>query len=554
MMDTKACLGDRKRPDTVSNLDLPFLLDLIRELRPDLCRLFPAQEDASGWDRWMGWLVTCGVKEYRALTENEQFRHYLAQPSVTPPLTRLQHLIYQERPDVQKACPLPQRLHDFVAWFYHHGVAEHELWPLLSEEEQSRTLTSALDPFFRTGDNKHPLPLAATRPHGVNLIGYAHGQLGIGEDLRMAARALLAAKIPFSILNFPPGPDIPQNDRSIAEHVRTEGPYAINVFCLTALEHGRYFAEHGQAQFQGRYNIGYWPWELGAWPKAWEGLTRLVDEVWVSTRHTYDALSPVSPAPVLVMPMAVELGPVTDVSRAHFTLPEQATLFCFAFDLKSSMHRKNPQACVDAFQRAFPLDDGKNWGPDKVGLVIKCHRPAKRHPAWERLKAQAALDPRLHIVEETLSRPDLLALYRCCDCFLSLHRAEGFGRGIAEALLLGLHVIATGYSGNMDFCTPPQADLVRSHPIKIRKGQYPYGEGQVWAEPNVDHAATLMRSFVERIDRQKYAIQWPRFSAVEVGKRYAQRIDLINSWISFYGTHQPNNPRAQGPRSPRTNT
>lgn len=206
------------------------------------------------------------------------------------------------------------------------------------------------------------------------------------------------------------------------------------------------------------------------------------------------------PVPVRFMPMAVELGPVAHVGcsrqtvRKHFGLPEMARLFCFAFDLNSSIHRKNPQATADAFLSAFPAG---HWGVAQAGLVIKAYLPAKPHAAWERLKALASKDVRIHIVEETLPRAELLALYQACDCFVSLHRTEGFGRGIAEALQLGLHVITMGYSDNVDFCKLPQfahqVDLVGFHLVDFKAGQYPYHEGRVWADANVEEAAKYMR-------------------------------------------------------------
>lgn len=227
--------------------------------------------------------------------------------------------------------------------------------------------------------------------------------------------------------------------------------------------------------------------------------------------------------------MAVELGEATAFAsrgkaRAHSDLPQKARLFCFSFDLNSSIHRKNPQACVDAFLRAFAQGA---FSANAVGLVIKAHRPARRHASWEKLKALAAQDARIHVIERTLPRPDLLALYQACDCFLSLHRAEGYGRGIAEALQSGLHVIATGYSGNTDYCRAPQADLVRYRLIKVKKGQYPYGEGQVWAEADIDHAAELMRQFVAAKRTKPAATAWPNFSAATVGRRYRKRLQEI---------------------------
>lgn len=347
----------------------------------------------------------------------------------------------------------------------------------------------------------------------------------------MAARALEIADVPFSVVNFEPGADIPQSDRSMESRLREDAPYAVNVFCMTAIEHGRFYAERGRSLIDGRYNIGYWPWELGLWPDEWKELTRLVDEVWVSSTHTFGALASELSVPVLLMPMAVDLGRVARKSRADFGLPEGARLFCFSFDLKSSIHRKNPHACVEAFLRAFPKGKGRKGGGKEevpeVGLVIKVHPPRGRSAAWAELKALAARDKRIHIIEETLSRPDLLALYKACDCFVSLHRAEGFGRNLAEALALGLHVIATGYSGNTDFCQPPHCDLVRYRLVKVRKGQYPYGEGQVWAEPDVEHAAGLMRQFAARPAPRKRPALDRAYSVESVGQNYRLRLAQV---------------------------
>jgi Glycosyl transferases group 1 len=490
--------------------DLPWLICLILRLRPDLCQLFPEQDGIR--PGFLPWLVTNGIKEYRCVLEDDELKAYLHGQDAATGLPRLLALVYAARPDVQAAYPLVAGTEAIMEWFVRHGIAEHNLLPFLLP-----TIKSHLD--------------TPQRPFGVNLIGYVYGQLGIGEDLRMAARALQAAAVPFCLLDFPPGKDIPQNDQTMAAYVVGEGGYAINLFCMTALEHGRYYAERGQRQLQGRYNIGYWPWELSQWPETWRDLTRLVDEVWVSTQHTYHALKPISTVPVYVMPMAVALGeittlPTTQQTRQHFGLPVAAKLFCFSFDLNSSIHRKNPQACVAAFLQAFPQSE---FTVGQVGLVIKAHKPVKRHPAWEKLKALAASDPRIHIIEMTLSRPDLLALYQCCDCFLSLHRAEGFGRGIAEALQLGLHVIATGYSGNVDFCQTPQVDLVRYKLVKVKAGQYPYGNGQVWAEVDTNHAAELMHRFVTQPIR-KVAVPttgWPQFSPYTIGVKYRQRLQAI---------------------------
>lgn len=508
------------------------LRSLILNLRADLRKKF---NTLNGFDEgaFLSWLVTSGCIEYAALFNDKNFLSDLHAHAVFmgSSLTQLQIAVLGARPDLLSAFPLPEKKTEFLRWFYTHGIEEHPIWPFLSAEEQEAALRQAppwgerIQARAKAFAKPVSTPIAG-RDFGVNLIGYAFGQLGIGEDARMTGRSLISAGVPISMLNFKPGDDIPQNDHSMADYVRDQGEYAINIFCMTAEELGRFYAEKGQNQFAERYNIGYWPWELPNWPQEWEMLLDLVDEVWVATQHIYDALRPVCAKPLFIMPLAVDLGEVTlfssaTAARAHFDLPEKARLFCFAFDLNSYVDRKNPQACVDAFLKAFPA---ARYGADEVGLVIKVHKPRQKNAAWESLKALAAEDQRIHIVETTLSRPDLLALYKACDCFVSLHRAEGYGRGLAEAMQLGLHVICTGYSGNVDFCQPPWADLVNYRLIPVEVGQYPYAQGQVWADPDVDHAALLMRQFVESKQRSPSPDHWLQFSTQSLGQIYKQRL------------------------------
>lgn len=439
---------------------------------------------------------------------------------------------------------MPEGTPAFKEWFYTHGLEEHDYWDFLTLKEKAQVLllpepwATRLKPL-----TQRVLPRAVRsapfkkRDFGVNLIGYAFGRLGIGEDLRMAGKALLQAKVPMTMLDFPPGDNIDNNERSMESHVSETGEFAFNMFCLTAEETGRFYAERGRSQFLDRYNIGYWPWELGAWPKEWEMMLDLVDEVWVSTQHTYDALKPVCKKPLQLMPMAVELGPVKKFKsrnklRESFKLNTSAKLFCFAFDLNSYIDRKNPMACVQAFLKAFPKVDYK---ANQVGLIVKVQKPRTYNEAWFELKQIARSDQRIRIIEQTLDRPTLLALYGACDCYVSLHRAEGFGRGMAEALQLGLHVICTGYSGNVDFCQPPYADLVNYRLVRVKKDQYPRASGQVWAEPNVRHAAQFMHQFYENTESHAKRAHKPAstpmddsiFAPEVVGARYKKRLNEI---------------------------
>lgn len=496
----------------------PEIVRLIRNLRADLVELFP-EKDGEVNPRFLGWLVACGLREYVALREDKDFANFLLKKISGTGLNAMQFGLLNWRTDLKKAFPLPQKVREYLIWFYLYGVREYDLWKFQTENELS--LIRKLSPQSTIPQHTLPVQSSGPLPFGVNIIGYIFGQLGIGEDARTTGRALQAVNVPFTMLNFQPGKDIPQNDKSMLSHVSDCAPYAINLFCLTAEETGRYYAEKGNAIFRNHYNIGYWPWELGKWPARWRAMFPLVDEIWVSSRHIYEAVAPESPVPVLIMPLAVDVGLPSSLGREYFGLPRNKKLFFFSFDFNSSIHRKNPEAALKAFLTAFPTKDA-----DNVALVVKAHKPLNKHPAWEALKQIASGDQRIYIIEQTLSYPDTMALYKCCDCFISLHRAEGYGRGLAEALLLGLDLIATGYSGNVDFGDNPSTHLVNYSLVPVRKGQYPHAEGQVWAEPDIGHAAALMRSVADNCGKKEKE-SFNEFGLVASGKRYKERLEFV---------------------------
>ena len=355
---------------------------------------------------------------------------------------------------------------------------------------------------------------------GANLIGFSRGELGIGEDIRQVARALESAGIPVCILDFAPGKNISQADDSAGRLRSDKALYGINIFCLTGIETTRYVCEHGLSSLEGRYNIGLWPWELPDWPEECRHAYACVDEIWGISEFTTNAHRFAAPRPVLPMGLPVELGPVGKQTRRDFGLPEKAFLFNFAFDVSSSAERKNPEGLIRAFRQAFPKENAA-----EVGLVLKVSHAETKSKLWKQIRRQAREDERIHLIERTMRRPELLALMNACDCYVSLHRGEGFGRCLAEALLLDKQLIATGFSGNMDFCHEPRVALVRHTMRAVRAGEYMWSEGQSWAEPDISHAADLMRS-IRHTPRDTSHRDFD-FSPASVGARYAERLRAL---------------------------
>ena len=370
---------------------------------------------------------------------------------------------------------------------------------------------------------------------GVNLFGYARGELGIGEDVRMVALALESQGIPFCIVNVMPGREISQKDHSADHWIADKPSFGINLLCMTGVEQARLGCENGLGWFNGRYNISLSPWELPQWPVSCQYAYGMIDEIWGISLYTARAYRD-APRPVHAMSLPVVVDPVGNETREDFGLPAKAYLFVFAFDLHSTVARKNPEAVIRAFRKAFPRESG-----EQVGLVLKATTPAADmdnltmidrlaglaswHRAWQAVKRLADDDPRIHIMERSMRRPQVMALYRACDCFVSLHRAEGFGRSLAEAILLDLQLIATNFSGNMDFCSEPRVGLVRHHLRPLRAGEYFWSYGQSWAEPDVEHAAQLMRD-IRQNPRDVRNFNHD-FSPAAVGRRYGERLRQI---------------------------
>lgn len=329
-------------------------------------------------------------------------------------------------------------------------------------------------------------PLPPISP-GVNLLGYARGEFGIAESLRSYARALERSLHPFGIFNFDVGAASRQQDHSMERHFSGTLRYAVNAFFINADQMPIARKVLGKKAFYGRYNIGFWLWELEKFPQDWHCAFDLVHEVWAPTAWVRDAIGATTDKPVLRMPMAIELDAPRGMGRTHFGLPDNEFVFLFSYDFNGFASRKNPEATITAFRQAF------GDGAKGVRLLVKSTNGGRFPDRLEALQRSVADDPRIEVRDGFLSREEMFGLQNAADCFVSLHRSEGFGLGLAECMYLGKPVIATGYSGNLDFMDRDNSLLVDYRMIPLHNGDYPYWRGQHWADPDVAHAARLMR-------------------------------------------------------------
>lgn len=359
---------------------------------------------------------------------------------------------------------------------------------------------------------------------GVNIAGFIQSGHGVGEAVRSNIRAVDAAKIPYALNN------VESSDRQEAAEFsafRDSNPYAINLIHVNAEQVPAFFLQKGPDYFDGKYNVGYWVWELSEFPRAWTDYFRYYHEIWTASQFCVDAISKASPIPVLRIPHAIRLEKISDLPRRHFGLGDDTFVFLFAFDFLSYFERKNPLALIRAFRRAFEPDD-------KVQLLLKCSNSAANAKAFQSMR-ESIQGSRITIIDAVLPKGDLNALFSLADCYVSLHRTEGFGLPLAEAMYLGKPVLATGYSGNTDFMTGSNSFLIKYRLVELENDIGPYKKGSVWADPDIDHAAELMRHVYEhretgqRIGAAASEDMKSQYSPRRIGERIGERMQVIAS-------------------------
>ncbi|HWL03708.1 MAG TPA: glycosyltransferase [Xanthobacteraceae bacterium] len=349
--------------------------------------------------------------------------------------------------------------------------------------------------------NRHATTTAAFTH--VNYVGFLTETSGLAAAARANIAALRACGVDVRAIGI----------RHVEGGFRPDDPAmleaagdGINLFHINADHCLRFFLGCGERFLSGAVNIGIWAWELEAFPSSWNNCFAALDEIWVPSRFCERAIASRSPIPVRVMPHVVAVASQDAApARDHFGIPDDAFLFSTIFDIGSIPERKNPLATIQAFKAAF-------GARSDVMLAVKCH--GSRHAPDYAARLMAECDaPNIVVFDRIFDDAELAAFKGITDCFVSAHRSEGFGLNIAEAMLLGTPVIATGYSGNMDFMTPANSFPLRHRMVNLRHTQGPYPAGYCWAEPDVAHLRQLMLQ-----------VEGNRAGAVEKGRRAAEEM------------------------------
>lgn len=362
--------------------------------------------------------------------------------------------------------------------------------------------------------------------HGLNVLGYLHAESGVGQSVRSTLSGLNTASIEVDAVDFRLG-NVSRMDAEISIPLAKHPRFAVNLLHINADQTGLVHQHVGADFFRDRYNIGYWAWELPEFPDEWCAASHLLQEVWVPSTFCQEAIAAKIGCPVLRMPHCIEPHEPTRLTRKQLGLPEQGFLFGFIFDVLSVVERKNPFAALRAFRLAF------GHSPEGVKMVLKLMNTEHNPKFMKEFSAEFGDDRSIVVLSDYLSRTHINGLLENIDCYVSLHRSEGFGLTLAEAMSMGKPVIATGWSGNMDFMNAWNSFPVRYQLIELEQDHGPYKRGCHWADPSVEHAATCMRQVVEdrnlrgRIGDAARQTIAQDFSPQALGTRLQARLDVL---------------------------
>ena len=348
-------------------------------------------------------------------------------------------------------------------------------------------------------------------PRGLNLIGYATSPTGLGEDLRSFAAMLDYLQVPYSIVDIPTESS---GKASAPFKYLSADDFSTSFFFMSPMECARLAKAQPKMFSEPKNKVGYFLWELPDFPDEYLDALKLVDHIWCPTRFVQSAFFSKVKKLILSIPL-----PVINVPRAgrdirkELDIPSNAFVALYMFDVRSTLTRKNPQGTIKAFMQF--LKKRKD-----AYLILKINR-------WQQVDPSVfdwiPTHPNIRLVSETMQDAELADLYEAANVYLSLHRSEGFGRTLVEAMQHGLEVISTAYSGPEDYLDPSYARLVEWDEVVVKAGDYPYTTGSTWSEPSIKSAVSqLEAAYLDRdLKRKKRAIKAGReFTVEKLAKKY----------------------------------
>lgn len=510
-------LGYLNEPVTLKGKRIPWITRLALKLyhaRPDLQEAFP-DLSASHGKRFADWYVQSAAEQAGF---DECFilpvRHQLSQLGESGEQTGW----------LNRSRSKINRLMYRIAWRYRYFVR-----PFVPENLRHKVHVRLVDRLTEVGEEESVArgTKDASLPWGVNLFGYVNAESGIGASARSNIRNLTSAGIPLAVTDFRQG-NVSRMGATVPESVMGEPKYSVNLFHINADQTINALEQIGFEVLKGRYNIGYWAWELPEFPDEWVSAIAMFDEIWVPSEFCRQAVAEKADVPVVCLPHSVDAIEETDAERSSFSLPEGKVLFLTMFDALSVPERKNPEAAISAIESAVAQ------GCTEAHLVLKVSNLDKVPDFAASLRDRVGSQGNVTFIEGYLEAQEVHRLMSVCDAFLSPHRSEGFGLGLAEAMLLGKPVVATGWSGNLEFMSADNSVLVGYREVELVKDHGPYKMGQKWAEPDAEElveAIVFLSGDVQQRTslgiRARETIA-SEYSASAIGQRLLKRLKLVS--------------------------
>jgi glycosyltransferase involved in cell wall biosynthesis len=406
-------------------------------------------------------------------------------------VTNLMAYLHSQHSSLQHHFDLshPAGVNGYVEWYLRNGESYVEFAKLIEPVAERVGRRSA-------GPVRHPPALRSREEADVNVIGYLKAAMGVGEAGRLSLRTLCQAGLRARGVDTSLNSKSKSIDRSCDHLLGPEANGRFQLFNVNLDQLPQVMDELQSILRPDAYRIAIPFWELAHLPDEWLAASAHVDEIWAPSRFIQMMLVKKINKPVIYMPLALDFERPEGRDRRHFRLPEGCFLFFFAFDYLSFLERKNPMAVIRAFKRAFRNMDRHR----RVKLVLKTMNSDEVHDEGKSMRDMIQEDTDIILIDDVLSRQDTLSLIMACDAVVTLHRSEGFGLLVAEAMVLGKPVISTDYSATTELVTPDTGWPVDYQLIAVKPGEYPFHEGQVWADVDLDHAAWQMNQVVANPD------------------------------------------------------
>lgn len=322
-------------------------------------------------------------------------------------------------------------------------------------------------------------------PDGINVIGFVKGETGLGQSCRMLIGALDIGDLDYTAYNYNHISSMRQNDVTYEDKITNTTPYNINLIHINPSDLALANTTFKKNIWDYKYNIGFWLWELEEFPDEWINCFKYVDEIWTPSEFASSAIRKKTSLPVKTIRYPIDVP--TDLkiyNREYFNLPGNMFLYLIMYDCNSNTERKNPMSAIKSFKIAFSSDN------KDVGIVVKINNPQDKD--LQLIKEELKDYSNVFIIPKIMTKIEVNSLIRVIDVLVSLHRSEGFGLPLAEAMYLGVPTIATKWSANTEFMNENIACMVNYKFITLEQDYGVYRKGSRWADADLDQAAEFM--------------------------------------------------------------